>query len=87
MWRIVVISLKSSLTKLKQVSTIVLTLMKQELPQVAWSGSIKNAQVIPYRLKRILGFVTNGSTNEDVTKCQCKLLNSTGLCSDPVLTL
>ena len=41
-WRIVVISLKSSLKKLKQVSSIVLTLMKQELPQVAWSGSIKN---------------------------------------------
>ena len=42
-WRIVVISLKSSLKKLKQVSSIVLTLTKQELPQVAWSGSIKNA--------------------------------------------
>ena len=42
-WRIVVISLKSSLKKLKQVSSLVLTLTKQELPQVAWSGSIKNA--------------------------------------------
>ena len=55
-WRIVVISLKSSLKKLKQVSSIVLTLMKQELPQVAWSGSIKIAEVIPYCLKRILDY-------------------------------